>query len=91
MTRGRWKGAWMGLAGSLGLFGCSGGTDSACASSIPSTLSDLQVNVFTPSCATGGCHRGTLPAENLDLSDGKTFASLSGKRSQLDPGNATAA
>jgi hypothetical protein len=65
--------------------GCTGGTDPACSSSAAVKLSDLQVSVFTPSCATGGCHRGTLPAEGLDLSDGKAFASLMGKRSQLDP------
>ncbi len=40
------------------------------------TLTSLQANLFTPSCALSGCHSSTDPENGLDLSAGKSFASL---------------
>ncbi|HEX7037173.1 MAG TPA: CHRD domain-containing protein [Pseudomonadales bacterium] len=39
------------------------------------TLSELQAEIFTPSCAKSGCHAGSAPAQGMDLSEGATFAS----------------
>lgn len=36
-------------------------------------LSDLQAQIFTPRCATSGCHVGGGAPFNLDLSDGLTW------------------
>ena len=33
------------------------------------TLDSIQENVFTPTCATAGCHTGAMPAAGQDLSD----------------------
>ncbi len=40
------------------------------------TLSSIQANIFTPTCATSGCHSGANPARNLDLSTGQAFDEL---------------
>jgi len=55
---------------------------------IGTTLDEIQAAVFTPSCATAGCHTGpignSLP-EGMDLSDADaSFASLVGITSQED-------
>lgn len=42
------------------------------------TLSQLQADVFTPSCAFSGCHGGASPAQGMNLSDGETFANVVG-------------
>lgn len=34
----------------------------------PPTLTELQAQVFGPSCGYAGCHGGATPAEGLDLS-----------------------
>ncbi len=39
-------------------------------------LAWLQANVFTPSCATAGCHAGTNPDVGLSLEAGRTYGSL---------------
>lgn len=39
------------------------------------TLTELQAEIFTPSCAKSGCHAGAAPAQGMDLSEGATFAS----------------
>ena len=58
------------------------------------TLSELQADVFTPSCAKSGCHAGSAPAQGMNLSDGQTFASTVGVPStevlslnRVEPGN----
>ena len=53
------------------------------------TLDDLQASLFTPTCATGGCHTGpaggSLPS-GMDLSDADaSFASLVGVASIQQP------
>lgn len=43
---------------------------------IDPTLSSIQANIFTPTCATSQCHDSTNPARNLDLSSGQAFGEL---------------
>lgn len=45
------------------------------ASSAP-TLSLLQADIFSPSCAVSGCHTGASPPQGLNLSAGQTFANV---------------
>lgn len=40
------------------------------------TFDDIQANVFTPSCATAGCHRGAAPPQGLNLEAGMAFSNL---------------
>ncbi len=40
------------------------------------TLAAIQSNVFTPTCATSGCHSGGTPPQGLNLEDGNAFANL---------------
>ena len=40
------------------------------------TLAEIQTNVFTPSCATGGCHSGGTPQGGLNLEAGQAFNNL---------------
>jgi len=56
--------------------GCSGGPDATCTGSTPAKLSDIQTSIFTPSCATSGCHTGGFAAEGLRLDPGHSFAAL---------------
>ena len=47
---------------------------SACG--LPPTLSSIQDAVFTPSCATNGCHDSKTAIGALDLEKGKSFGQL---------------
>ena len=51
----------------------------------PATLSELQEDILTPSCALEGCHSAFLPARDLDLSEGVSHAALVGVLAQ-EPG-----
>lgn len=42
------------------------------------TLVQIQAAVFTPTCATSGCHSGASPPQGLNLEDGNSFANLVG-------------
>ena len=42
------------------------------------TLSDVQTQVFTPSCAVSGCHAGAAPSQGMDLSSGAAFSNTVG-------------
>ncbi len=44
----------------------------------PATLTDVQTQIFTPSCALSGCHTGASPAQGMDLSDGQAFSNIVG-------------
>jgi hypothetical protein len=46
----------------------------------------LQANVFTPSCATAGCHRGTDASVGLRLDVGQAYNNLVNKGSSTQPG-----
>jgi hypothetical protein len=49
-------------------------------------LSILQREIFTPTCALGGCHSGASPQAGLDLTDGNAHASLVNVDSTLELG-----
>ncbi len=40
------------------------------------SFDDIQSTVFTPNCATAGCHTGASPPQGLNLSAGNAFANL---------------
>lgn len=42
---------------------------------IPSFAGSVQP-IFSASCATGGCHTGATPQENLDLSQGRAYGAI---------------
>jgi hypothetical protein len=42
------------------------------------TLSRLQAEIFSPTCARAGCHASAAPQDGLDLSPGRTFGSVVG-------------
>lgn len=49
------------------------------ASDVPdptATFSRVQAEVFTPSCALSGCHSGASPQQGMDLSAGRSYASI---------------
>jgi hypothetical protein len=49
-------------------------------------FSAIQANVFTPDCATGGCHSGASPAAALNLQAAGSYAMLVGVASTQDAG-----
>lgn len=49
------------------------------------TLSNIQANIFTTSCAFSQCHGGDFPKQGLDLTAGRSYASLVGVQSQERP------
>jgi len=69
----------------LALGACSGGGDATCDGAAPVALADVQASIFSPSCATSGCHTGGLPAEGLSLDDGKSFGGLVNVHAASDP------
>jgi len=57
-------------------------------------FSEIQSNVFTPTCASSGCHSGANPQANLNLEAANSFAMLVGIASdqvggiqRVNPGN----
>jgi hypothetical protein len=50
-----------------------------------SKLSEIQNQIFNPSCAIAGCHGGSSPQANLNLSEGKSYLNLVGVQSVLYP------
>ncbi len=49
------------------------------------TLTEIQTNTFTPSCAVSGCHAGASPAQGMDLSAGNAFSNIVGVPSNQVP------
>ena len=49
-------------------------------------FSEIQANVFTPGCATSGCHIGGGAPEGLRLDEANSYALLVGVASTQDPG-----
>jgi uncharacterized protein involved in high-affinity Fe2+ transport len=47
-------------------------------------FSEIQANVFTPDCATSGCHAGANPAAGLNLEEAGSYAMLVGIQSSQD-------
>ena len=62
--------------------GGSGGGGSA----FGANFSEIQAAVFTPTCATSGCHAGVNPAASLSLEAGTSYAMLVGVASSQDSG-----
>lgn len=50
----------------------------------PATLSLVQSSVFTPNCATSGCHDAASASSGLVLADGQAFAELVNVDAQQD-------
>lgn len=50
-----------------------------------SKFSEIQKNIFTPTCALAGCHSGPNPQANLDLSEGKAYSNLVNVQSVFYP------
>jgi hypothetical protein len=50
------------------------------------TFSEIQANVFTPTCATSTCHAGGAPAAGLNLEAANSYAMLVGIQSNQDAG-----
>ena len=48
-------------------------------------FSDIQAQIFTPTCATSSCHAGGAPAAGLNLTAGNSYAELVGIASMEDP------
>jgi hypothetical protein len=48
----------------------------------PATLTELQDEILTPTCAAEGCHGSFLPERDLDLSEGRSYESLVNVASQ---------
>ncbi len=49
------------------------------------TLTQLQTDIFTPSCAKSGCHAGSSPQQGMNLSAGQTFGNIVAVASQEAP------
>lgn len=52
------------------------GDSGAGGSAVTSTLSSIQTNILTPTCAVSGCHAGGSPSAGLDLSAENSFSNL---------------
>jgi hypothetical protein len=87
---------------SLILGACTGGDGSGLPGQAPPggfdpNFSEIQANVFTPNCATTGCHLGAGAPQGLRLDDSNSYGMLVGVRSSQsasvlrvapgDPGN----
>ncbi len=72
----------------LALGGCSGGDGTGLDIPPPleATFSSIQANVFTPSCATAGCHQGASAPQGLRLEEALSYAMLVNVASSEDPG-----
>lgn len=69
--------------GLLLLTGCGSSSTTTSSSStddtssgLEATLSSIQENIFTPTCAVSGCHSSASASEQLSLADGEAFDNL---------------
>lgn len=53
-------------------------TDNTDTTELTATLSSIQENIFTPTCAVAGCHTSTSHASGMSLKDGETYDNLVG-------------
>lgn len=72
-------------AGGGGGAGSGGGGTTPPPAGFNPTFSEIQANVFTPDCATAGCHDAVASA-GLDLTSGASYAMLVGIASSQEPG-----
>lgn len=68
----------LGCGGSYGGSTSSGNTTTT----VEATLSSIQTNIFTPTCATSGCHSASSATNGLSLAAGDSFTNLVGIPSQ---------
>ena len=70
------------------LGGCDGGDGTGLEVPPPleASFSSIQANVFTPSCATAGCHQGAGAPQGLRLEEPVSYAMLVNVASSEDPG-----
>jgi len=61
---------------SCGSSSSGGSGDNGGGGSLQATLSSIQDNIFTPSCALSGCHNSITAQAGLILEDGQSFSSL---------------
>jgi hypothetical protein len=85
------------IALALTIGGCGTRKSPTEASSPPdptATLTRVQAEIFTPSCAKSGCHAGAAPQRGMDLSVGRSYAMIVGvqavesTRLRIAPGDA---
>jgi len=71
----------------LALLACTASTDDTgkTTTAASDTLTAVQAETFTPSCAFSACHSSTNPASGLDLTDGNAYAALVGVAAQDAP------
>jgi hypothetical protein len=62
------------------------GTGDACEVASAPTLSELQASIFTPTCATGGCHDSATASQGLVLEAGQMHGNTVGVPSEQSPG-----
>lgn len=65
---------------------CTGLPDDTGVEPVEPTLSNVQLEIFTASCAFSSCHGGAYGSGGLDLSDGAAHADLVGVESEDAPG-----
>ncbi len=78
----RGAGTAIAVFGAVFAFSCGGGGGSS-GGVMPSpppplqaTLSSIQSNLFTPSCALSGCHAGSAPQMGQNLSAGMAYSNI---------------
>lgn len=81
---------------SAALSACGGGNGSSGGNPPPppppppapfnAVFTEVQANVFTPTCATAGCHTGAGAPQGLQLDETNSYALLVGVNSSQDPG-----
>ena len=76
------------IIAALAMSGCSGGDGTGLDIPPPleASFSSIQANVFTPSCATAGCHQGAGAPQGLRLEEAVSYAMLVNVASSEDPG-----
>lgn len=73
------------LALVLGTAGCEHADPVGPGETVEPTLSSIQENIFSTSCALSGCHAGSSPQQGLNLSAGQARANLVNVQSQERP------
>lgn len=86
------------ILGLFYLYSCSDGIVSECSTDgsvkVNSNFTSIQKNVFNKSCALSGCHSGSFPAANLNLTEGNAYKNIVNVQSTGDykyilPGNSS--
>lgn len=75
----------MSVAVVLGLSACEHAGPMGTGTEIQPTLSSIQTNVFSTSCAVSGCHAGPNPQQSLNLSAGQARENLVNVQSRERP------